>query len=138
MSEVDYEFTASQNKIFEGLVHNMKRAAIVVAIASLILLAYHVIGHFGITLGAASSEAIYWIDLTVWMLISVIGIAVAFVLVRATRAFSAVIHTDGDDVKHLIAGLSGLTRVLAMIFWAGSLVSLMLAVSLVLLLLSPQ
>ncbi len=135
MTTAGYEFTAEQNETLKGLVSNMKRSSVVVALASLILLAYHFIGHFGVTLGAAPPPSIYWIDLAMWILISGIGVAIAILLVRATVAFTAVIHTEGNDVEHLMQGLSGLRRILGLTVGAGMLVSLLLAVSLALLLL---
>lgn len=58
MTAANYEFTAEQNETFRGLVRNMKRSGIVVAIASLILLAYHMVDYFGISLGRNPSEAV--------------------------------------------------------------------------------
>jgi uncharacterized membrane protein len=129
-----YEFTAEQNETFKGLVRNMKRSGIMVAIASLILFAYHMVDHFGISLGATPSAAVYYVDLTLWCLLSAVGLVVAVLLVRATGAFTAVIHTEGNDVAHLMRGLMGLRNILGMLFSAATCASLLLAVSLTLLL----
>ena len=129
-----YEFTAAQNETFKGLVRNMKRSGVMVAIASLILLAYHMVDHFGISLGATPSAAVYYVDLTLWCLLSVVGFVVAVLLVRATGAFTAVIHTEGNDVEHLMRGLASLRNILGMLFAAATCGSLLLAVSFTLLL----
>lgn len=104
MTTASYEFSAEQNEIFKGLVRNMKGSGIVVAIASLILLAYQLVEHFGVSLGGRSSEAVYYLDLAVWCVLAGVGVLVAVLLVRATGAFTAVIHTEGNDVEHLDAG----------------------------------
>ena len=129
-----YEFTAEQNETFKGLVRNMKRSGVMVAIASLILFAYHMVDHFGISLGATPSAAVYYLDLTLWCLLSAVGLVVAILLVRATGAFTAVIHTEGNDVEHLMRGLAGLRNILGMLFSAATCGSLLLAVSFALLL----
>jgi hypothetical protein len=129
-----YEFTAEENETFKGLVRNMKRCGVMVAIASLILFAYHMVDHFGVSLGATPSAAVYYVDLTLWCLLSAVGLVVAVLLVRATGAFTAVIHTEGNDVEHLMRGLSGLRNILGMLFSAATCGSLLLAVSFTLLL----
>lgn len=134
MPATSYEFTAEQNETFRGLVRNMKRSGIMVLIGSLILLAYHLVDHFGISLGGKGSPAVYYVDLTVWCLLAIVGIAVAVLLVRATAAFSAVIHTEGNDVEHLMQGLARLRDILGLLFTAATVGSLLLAVSFVLLL----
>jgi hypothetical protein len=130
----NYEFTAEQNETFKGLVRNMKRSGVMVAIASLILFAYHMVDHFGISLGATPSAAVYYVDLTLWCLLSVVGFVVAVLLVRATGAFTAVIHTEGNDVEHLMRGLASLRNILGMLFAAAVCGSILLAVSFTLLL----
>jgi hypothetical protein len=134
MTTAGYEFTAAQNETFKGLVRNMKRSGGVVAIASLILLAYQLVEHFGISLGGKPNEAVYYLDLVVWCLLSAVGVTVAVLLIRATGAFTAVIHTEGDDVEHLMQGLTRLRDILQLLFWAATVGSLLLAVSFVLLL----
>lgn len=129
-----YEFTAEQNETFKGLVRNMKRSGAMVATASLILFAYHMVDHFGISLGATPSAAVYYVDLTLWCLLSAVGLVVAILLIRATGAFTAVIHTEGNDVEHLMRGLAGLRNILGMLFAAATCGSLLLAVSFTLLL----
>lgn len=128
-----YEFTAEQNETFRGLVRNMKRAGIMVAIASVILFAYHMVDHFGISLGGTPSDAVYYVDLTLWCLLSVVGVVVAFLLLRATGAFTAVISTEGNDVEHLMQGLMRLRDILRMLFSAATAASLLLAASFALL-----
>lgn len=59
---------------------------------------------------------------------------VAVLLIRATGAFSAVIHTEGNDVEHLMQGLSRLRGILGLLFLTATLGSLLLATSFVLLL----
>ena len=130
-----YEFTAEQNETFKGLVRNMKRSGIMIAIASVILLAYNMADHFGVSLGATPGKAVYYVDLTLWCLLSAVGLVVAVLLVRATRAFTAVIHTEGNDVEHLMQGLAGLRNILGMLFSAAVGGSLLLALSFTLLLL---
>lgn len=129
MTAAGYEFTAEQNEIFKGLVRNMMRSGIVIAMASLILFAYHMVDHFGISLGGTPSSAIYYVDLTLWCLISVVGVIVAGLLVRATAAFTAVIHTQGNDVDHLMQGLARLRGVLQLVFSAATVGSTLLAAS---------
>src|SRR5262245_11882488 len=69
-----YEFTAEQNETFKGLIRNMKRSGIMIAIASVILFAYHMVDHFGVSLGATPSAAVYYVDLTLWCLLSAVGL----------------------------------------------------------------
>jgi hypothetical protein len=128
-----YEFTAAQNETFKGLVSGMRRSGIVVAIASLILLAYQLVEHFNVSLGGNPTAAIYYLDVTIWCLLAVAGVAVAALLIRATGAFTAVIHTEGDDVEHLMQGLARLRDILQLIFWAAISGSILLATSFVLL-----
>jgi hypothetical protein len=135
MTTAGYEFTTEENETFKGLVQGMKRSGLVVAIASIILLAYHLIEVFNVSLGGEPSPAIYYLDVTVWCLIAIMGVTVSILLVRATGAFHAVIHTQGDDVKHLMSGLARLREILHMIFVAASAASVLLAVSFTLLLL---
>lgn len=134
MTTSNYEFTAAQNETFKGLVRNMKRSGIVVALASVILLAYQLVEHFGISLGGKGNAAVYYLDLTVWCLLSGVGVLVAVLLVRATSAFTAVIHTEGDDVGHLMQGLTRLRDILGLLFVAATIGSLLLGLSFVLLL----
>lgn len=133
MAAASYEFTADQNEVFKGLVHNMKRSGIVVAVASVILLAYHVFDHFGISLGKQAPAAVYYVDLALWCLLSGVGVVIAVLLVRATGAFTAVIHTEGNDVEHLMQGLARLVGILRLLFIAAIAGSALLALSFVLL-----
>lgn len=130
----NYEFTAEQNETFKGLVRYMKRSGAMIAIASVILFAYHMIDHFGITLGGTPSAAVYYVDLTLWCLLSGVGAVVAVLLLRATGAFTAVIQTEGNDVEHLMSGLARLRDILRMLFSAATVGSALLAVSFTLLL----
>jgi len=130
----NYEFTAEQNETFKGLVRNMKRSGMMVATASVILFAYNLVDHFGITLGSTPNAAVYYLDLTVWCLLSGVGVVVAVLLIRATGAFTAVIDTEGNDVEHLMRGLARLRDILRMLFAAATVGSLLLAVSFALLL----
>jgi hypothetical protein len=134
MSTAGYEFSAEQNETFTGLVSGMKRSGIAVAIASLILLAYQVVEYFGLGLGALPPAAIGYLDLAVWCLLALVGVVVAVLLVRATGAFTAVIHTEGNDVEHLMQGLVRLRDILKLIFVAAATGSALLAVSFTLLL----
>jgi hypothetical protein len=135
MTAASYEFTAAQNEIFRGLVRNMKRSGIVVAFASVILLAYHIVGHLGISLGNEANAAVYYVDLALWCLLSVVGVVVAVLVVRATGAFTAVIHTEGNDVEHLMQGLTRLVGILRLLFLSAVAGSALLVLSFVLLLL---
>jgi hypothetical protein len=130
----NYEFTAEQNETFKGLVRNMKRSGVVVALASLILFAYHMVDHFELSLGARGSPAIYYVDLTLWCLLSAVGFVIAVLLVRATRAFTAVINTEGNDVEHLMNGLARARDLLGILFVTAAIGSALLGVSFVLLL----
>jgi len=130
-----YEFTAQENETFRGLVGGMKRSGAVVAIASLILLAYQIVEHYGLSLGTGNpSEAIGYLDLSVWCLLALIGVVVAVLLARATSAFAAVIHTEGNDIEHLMQGLVKLRGILQLIFLAATTGAMLLAVSFTLLL----
>jgi hypothetical protein len=53
---------------------------------------------------------------------------------RATGAFSAVIHTEGNDVEHLMQGIVQLRDILRLLFSAATAGSLLLAISFALLL----
>jgi hypothetical protein len=135
MTAATYEFTAEQNETFKGLVSNMKRSAIMVATASVILFAYHMVDHFGLSLGRTPTVAVYYVDLAVWCLLSAVGVGVAILLLRATGAFTAVIHTEGNDVEHLMQGLTRLRNILQILFRTATVGSLLLATSFALLLL---
>lgn len=134
MTTSGYEFSGEQNETFKGLVSGMRRSGIVVAIASLILLAYQIVEYFGLGLGAVPPEAIGYLDLAVWCLLAIVGVVVAVLLVKATAAFSAVIHTEGNDVEHLMQGLARSRDILKLIFVAATVGSVLLAVSFTLLL----
>jgi hypothetical protein len=134
MTTSSYEFTAAQNETFQGLVRNMKRSGVVVALASVILFAYQMVEHFGISLGGRPNEAVYYLDLAIWCLLPAVGVVVAVLLVRATGAFTAVIHTEGNDVEHLMQGLARLRDILQLLSFTATAGALLLAVSFVLLL----
>jgi hypothetical protein len=131
-----YEFTKEESKTFERLVANMWRSGLVVVVASLILLGYHLIDYFGVSLGkeTASAVTVTYLDYAAWFLISAIGVIIGALLIRATRAFSALIHTEGDDLAHLMQGITRLADILGLAFWAACAASILLAVSFVLLL----
>ena len=129
-----YEFTAEQNATFMGLVRNLARAGVVVLVASAILLGYNTVQHFGLSLGRAPSPAVYYLDLALWCLISVMGVVVGVLLVKATAGFNALINTEGDDVAHLMSGMARLRDILGLVFWVATVASLLLILSLVLLL----
>jgi hypothetical protein len=131
---MSYEFSAEQNETFKGLVAGMRRSGAVVAIASLILLAYQFVEYFDLGLNAVPPRAIEYLDLAVWCLLAVAGVVVAVLLVKATAAFKAVIHTEGNDVEHLMQGLARLRDILKLIFAAATVGSLLLGLSFVLLL----
>lgn len=133
-SNAGYEFSADENKIFERLVRNLSRSGRVVVVASLILLAYHLVAYFGVSLGKAGSSLITYVDYAVWLLISVIGVVIGVLLIRATAAFAALIHTEGDDLSHLMQGVTRLADILHLVFWAAVGASILLAVSFTLLL----
>jgi hypothetical protein len=129
-----YEFSAEENKIFERLVRNMSRSGAVAIVASLVLLGYHLVDFFGVSLGKTGSPAILYVDYAAWILISVIGASTGVLLIRATAAFSALIHTEGDDLAHLMQGMRRLGDILGLVFWAATVASTLLVVSFVLLL----
>ena len=133
-SGAGYEFSAEENKTFERLVRNMSRSGLVVVIASLILLGYHFIEYFGVSLGKAASPVIIYVDYAVWILISLIGTVIGVLLIRATAAFKALIRTEGDDLAHLMHGMTRLADILGLVFWAAAGASMLLTVSFVLLL----
>ena len=129
-----YEFTAEQNATFMGLVRNLARSGVVAVVASAILLGYNTVQHFGLSLGRAPSPAVYYLDLALWCLISVMGAVVGVLLVKATAAFKALIKTEGNDLEHLMSGMARLRDILGLVFWVATVASLLLTVSLVLLL----
>jgi hypothetical protein len=129
-----YEFSASENATFKRLVDNLKRTGVVAVLASVILLLYHFIDYFGLSLGATGSPAVLYIDYAVWFLLSIIGIVTGVLLIRATAAFSALIHTEGNDIAHLMQGMARLSGILGLVFVAGAVASVLLAVSFALLL----
>lgn len=133
-SRTGYEFSAEENKTFERLTRNMSRSGIVVIIASLILLGYHFIAYFGVSLGKAASPVIMYLDYAVWILISLIGVVIGVLLIRATVAFAALVHTEGNDLDHLMHGMTRLAHILGLVFWAAGGASLLLAFSFFLLL----
>ena len=129
-----YEFSSEENKIFERLVSNLSRSGLVVVIASLILLAYHLIAYFGVSLGKNGSSWITYVDYVVWGLISMLGVVIGALLIRATAAFAALIHTEGDDLAHLMQGITRLADILHLVFFAAVGASILLAISFTLLL----
>jgi hypothetical protein len=129
-----YEFTAEQNATFAGLVRNLARSGVVGVVASALLLGYNAVEHFDISLGRAPSAAVYYLDLAVWCLISVMGGVIGVLLVKATAAFKALIRTEGNDLEHLMSGLARLRDILGLTFWVATAASLLLTVSLILLL----
>ncbi len=129
-----YEFSADENKIFEGLVRNLSRSGLVVVIASLILLAYHLIAYFGVSLGKAGASWITYVDYAVWVLISLLGVVIGVLLIRATAAFAALIRTQGDDLAHLMQGIMRLAEILHLVFLAAVGASVLLVISFTLLL----
>ena len=129
-----YEFSADENKIFERLVRNLSRSGLVVVIASIILLAYHVIAYFGVSLGKDGSSWITYVDYAVWGLISILGVVIGALLIRATSTFAALIRTEGDDIAHLIQGITRLADILHIVFVAAVGASVLLAISFTLLL----
>ena len=88
-SRAGYEFSAEENETFARLVRNMARSGLVVVIASLILLGYHVVAYFGVSLGKAAAPMITSLDYAVWTLISLIGVVIGVLLIRATAVFAA-------------------------------------------------
>ncbi|MBL4847594.1 MAG: hypothetical protein JKY65_18910 [Planctomycetes bacterium] len=129
----EYEFTEPQNEIFKGLVRNMKRSGAVVGITGMILLAYQIVDHLELSLSEVRPMAIGYLDLTVWCLLAVVGVIVGGLLIKATRAFTAVIETEGNDIKHLMEGLTSLRGVFKLIFVTASAGSALLTLSFVLL-----
>lgn len=129
-----YEFSPDENKVFERLVSNLSRSGIVVVIASLILLAYHLIAYFGVSLGKAGAAWITYLDYAVWGLISLLGVIIGVLLIRATVAFAALIRTEGDDLAHLMQGITRLADILHLVFFAAVGASILLAISFTLLL----
>lgn len=136
MTTAGYEFTDQENETFKGLVAGMKRAGAAVAAGSVILLAYQLAQHFNVAVskGGESVSALYYLDVTIWCLLSLVGILVAVLLVRATAGFHAVIHTQGDDIKHLMSGLDKLRSIVNLIFWTAVAGSGLLGISFALLL----
>ena len=130
-----YEFTEQENEVFRGLVSGMKRAGGAIAGGSSILLAYQLAQHFNVSLSKAGSvSGLYYLDFGIWCLLSCVGILVAALLVKATSGFHAVIHTQGDDIKHLMSGLEKLRSIVNLIFVTALFGSGMLAISFALLL----
>lgn len=133
MTTAGYEFTEHENKTFQGLVTGMRRAGAAVAAGSLILLAYQLAQHFNVSMKAEPSAAAYYLDVTIWCLLSGAGVVVAVLLVKATAGFHAVIHTQGDDIRHLMNGLERLRAIVNLIFWTALTGSALLAASFALL-----
>jgi hypothetical protein len=129
-----YEFSADENKVFERLVRNLSRSGIVIVLASLILLAYHLIAYFGVSLGKDGAAWITYVDYAVWGLISLLGVLIGVLLVRATAAFARLIHTEGDDLAHLMQGITRIADILHLVFSAAVGASILLAISFTLLL----
>lgn len=129
----EYEFTEPQNEIFKGLVSAMKRSGAVVAVTGVILLAYQIVDHLELSLSEARPVAIGYLDLTVWCLLAVVGVVVGALLIKATRAFTAVIETEGNDIKHLMDGLIRLRGVFKLIFGTAGIGAALLTLSFVLL-----
>lgn len=131
-----YEFTDRENETFRGLVRGMKRTGAAVAAGSLVQLAYQLAVYFEVSLVKADSKSklLGALDVGIWCVLSVVGVIVAVLLVRATRGFFAVIHTEGDDIKHLMDGLQKLRSIVDLIFWAALVGSGLLSISFVLLL----
>ena len=75
-----------------------------------------------------------YVDYAAWFLISLIGASTGILLIRATAAFRALIHTEGNDLAHLMQGMGRLGDILGLVFWAAAGASVLLAVSFVLLL----
>jgi hypothetical protein len=130
-----YEFTQEQNQTFTRLVRNMARSGAVVVVASLILLAYHFVDFFGVSVGASGSVAVVYLDYAIWGLMSLLGVITGVLLVKATTAFKALITTEGNDLAHLMFGVTRLADILGLIFWTGVVGSLLLALSFILLVL---
>jgi hypothetical protein len=133
-SGAGYEFSADENKTFERLVRHMSRSGVLVVVASLVLLGYHFIDFFGVSLGKAPPPWLVYLDYTVWFLISIIGVLIGALLIRATTGFAALIHTEGDDLRHLMEGMTRLASILGLVSWAAAGASALLAVSFVFLL----
>ena len=129
-----YEFSADENKIFERLVRNLSRSGMVAVLASLILLAYHLVAYFGISLGKDGAQWITYVDYAAWASISVLGVVIGVLLIRATAAFAALIRTEGDDLAHLMQGITRLADILHVVFLAALGASALLGLSFVLLL----
>jgi uncharacterized membrane protein len=129
-----YEFSSEENKVFARLVQNLSRSGLVVVIASVILLAYHLVAYFGVSLGKAGAEWITYLDYAVWGLISVLGVVIGVLLIKATSAFAALIRTEGDDLAHLMQGITRLADILRLVFIAAVGASSLLAISFTLLL----
>lgn len=129
-----YEFSADENKTFERLVRNLSLSGIVVVIASVILLAYHLIAYFGVSLGKDGSSWITYVDYGVWGFMSLLGVVTGALLIRATTAFAALIRTEGDDLAHLMQGIRRLADILHLVFYAAIGASILLAISFTLLL----
>ncbi len=131
---MSYEFSAADNKRFERLIRNMSRSGVVVVVASIVLLGYHVVSYFGVSLGQAASPVITYLDYTAWFLISLVGVTTGVLVVRATGAFAALIRSEGDDLGHLMHGVTRLSSILGLVFWAAAAASILLAISFFLLL----
>jgi hypothetical protein len=133
MTSAGYEFNARENEIFQRLVKNMARTGAVGVVASLILLAYHLVDYFGLGLGREPSAVVTYVDYGVWAIISIIGIAIGVALVKATAGFTALIRTEGDDVTHLMQGIERLAAIFGSICAAAIVASLLLVMSFLLL-----
>jgi hypothetical protein len=131
----NYEFSETENTTFQGLVSGMKRSGSIVILAALILAGYNMIQWLEISLGSGGvpPKWVHNVDYALWILMSVIGIAIGFLLIKATTGFIALINTQGDDINHLMQSVTKLSGILKIVFVAALVGAIMLSLSLVLL-----
>jgi len=96
-----YEFTDAQNKVLDRLASRMLWAGII----QIVFGALQLVGNCSIQSGggkfsiSATSGPFY-----------IVLIIVGAMLVSASRSFKRVVTTQGDDIKHLMAAFSSLSR----------------------------
>jgi hypothetical protein len=133
----DYEFNPAQNAVLRRLVANMWRAGVVVVIGAALFLAYHFIDYFGLSLARSpNSQLLTYVDYVVWFLLAVIAVVTGILLIRATAGFTAVVRTEGNDLGHLMTGMSRLARILGVLFWSAAVGVVLLGVSFAVLIVS--
>jgi|GEM_PF-6835376 len=109
----EYEFTADQNTILEGLAQKMKIVAYFeIGIGALFLLSV-LLGNF-----AEVGQGIFQM---------VIGV----LTFKASRFFQAIVDSEGNDISHLMKAILELRNVYSIQFWMMIILAIVVGVALV-------